>query len=647
MTIREIAEYANVSPATVSKVINGKDHDISKATRDRVLQVVKAYQYVPYSNLREMMAKSISVVALLISYPLFENTAFFSAIERLAKNSGFNLIICQSIEDETDLQQQLKMLLAKFVDGVILCVDKLSYLDIAKRILGNTVPFCVLSPFDLPENNACRYLHQKSAYLAVDALLALGHQRIGVLLDDAASKFTTGEVVIGIQKCLSNYGLSWSEETFLHLDLSQNNTERIYQRFAQNITAFYCQTSLIADACTRMALEKGLRIPQDFSVVLDNGTPPIPTTKPVSASLVPYDEIGENMFSMLLAQIYHNKVGKKELTASAHFQSGQSSAPPPDSGPGVVVVGNCVTNVFIYTQKIPAANEQQISQFVNSIPGGKCVDQSIGVAKLGAEAYIVGRIGKDSEGQEIRNRLLANSVHLDGLVSDQTSASGKSFLTIPQGGGTATVSYPGANLNLDIRQIRESRNLFQKAGYCLITTEIPPNIIKYVLRLCEEFQVVSFLKPSNPRSFSLSLLSSVDYFIPNRSEAARLLKKDSGEVNMAETFFSAGCENVIITLGGDGCYLRNRQHKLHVPAAPFQSVDPTGAACCFIDALAVEIGAGNSLPYALCYATFAAGLSISQLGTHPSFPTKQQMSLYYDEINHLYNKICRQYALSL
>ena len=52
MTIREIAELANVSIATVSKIINHKDSEISEATRQRVLKIIREYQYSPYSNLK-------------------------------------------------------------------------------------------------------------------------------------------------------------------------------------------------------------------------------------------------------------------------------------------------------------------------------------------------------------------------------------------------------------------------------------------------------------------------------------------------------------------------------------------------------------------------------------------------------------------
>ena len=107
----------------------------------------------------------------------------------------------------------------------------------------------------------------------------------------------------------------------------------------------------------------------------------------------------------------------------------------------------------------------------------------------------------------------------------------------------------------------------------------------------------------------------------------------------AEQLFQKGCPNVIVTLGGNGCYLKNRQYSLHIPAANFNIVDTTGAANCFIAALAVSLSKGSPLLYAISYATYAAGISITLPGVQTSFPDRQQLEIYLDEIQDLYRSL--------
>ena len=97
------------------------------------------------------------------------------------------------------------------------------------------------------------------------------------------------------------------------------------------------------------------------------------------------------------------------------------------------------------------------------------------------------------------------------------------------------------------------------------------------------------------------------------------------------------CQNtLIVTMGARGCYLKNSEYSHFFPAAPFTPVDTTGAANCFISALAVSLGEGNDLPYSICFATYAAGLSVTQQGTQLSFPSRAQLDIYQDDIHAMY-----------
>ena len=136
-------------------------------------------------------------------------------------------------------------------------------------------------------------------------------------------------------------------------------------------------------------------------------------------------------------------------------------------------------------------------------------------------------------------------------------------------------------------------------------------MISYTLKNCAKHQVEVLLKPSSIDYFPDELLPYVDYFIPNQHELDKLLPSHLSYEEKADILCQKGCRNVIITFGREGCYLKNKDLAISIPAANFRSIDTTGAANCFIAALSVSLSQNMPLLYALCYATYAAGLSLS------------------------------------
>ena len=90
MNIRDLARLAGVSPSTVSKVINGKDDSISAATRERVLNLVKEYNYQAYSAAMDSGSKSFILGVLLKSFEQCAAYGLFhhSAIQRRRSGAG-------------------------------------------------------------------------------------------------------------------------------------------------------------------------------------------------------------------------------------------------------------------------------------------------------------------------------------------------------------------------------------------------------------------------------------------------------------------------------------------------------------------------------------------------------------------------------
>ena len=96
--------------------------------------------------------------------------------------------------------------------------------------------------------------------------------------------------------------------------------------------------------------------------------------------------------------------------------------------------------------------------------------------------------------------------------------------------------------------------------------------------------------------------------------------------------WNLGVENVIVTLGKEGCYLRNAEYARHFPAAGFESIDTTGGADAFISALAVYLSENVPLVRALGFATYSAGITVTRQGVQPAMPDRITLEMYQDMI---------------
>lgn len=89
MNIQDIAKLAGVSASTVSKVMNGKDKDISEETRKKVLEVIEKENYIPYSKFREKAGMKSHLIGLILKTQNRERENIILTVEKKAKEKGY------------------------------------------------------------------------------------------------------------------------------------------------------------------------------------------------------------------------------------------------------------------------------------------------------------------------------------------------------------------------------------------------------------------------------------------------------------------------------------------------------------------------------------------------------------------------------
>ena len=632
MNIKEIATLADVSVSTVSKIINNKDESISDSTRKKVLKIIDEYQYSPYSNI--CVSSRSNLIGLLISSYDEAVCKILDGIQNTAFEKGYTTITANI---SSDAEKQVRILESKKIMGVIVTAATPQIEKAVQSLKQQKIPIIMLNNEDFSEVPSVFCKKKGAGYLATKFLLKKGHRFIGYLgcqtPDEAERKVQEGYT----EALYENGILCNSSFSFIgnsNMQAGQAGTQALINT---NVTAILCQNSETACYCYQTLREKGIDIPKDMSVISAEDSKLAELLKPqLSAVEQPYFELGKAATKMLIHMI-EDKRGpqKKQLELQPVLNHRKSIAHPLSNkrgqGKKIVVVGSINMDIAVNVPHIPRDGETILATGTTFLPGGKGANQAVGVSKLDGLVYLIGRLGDDADGKEIYGSLVNNAVKTEGIIFDNACQTGKAYINVAQDAGSTIVEYPGANHNLDRSQIDMYRHIFNGAEYCLLSLEIPSATAEYAITLCNEKNVKVILKPV--RSFNLNILNQIDFIVPNEKELNFLISGDGSVEEKAEQLYTGGANNVIVTLGHNGCYLKNKEYATFFPAADFIPLDTTGAADAFISALAVFLSEGMKIPNAIWYATYSAGLSVTRLGVQSALPDRMALNVYEDDIN--------------
>ena len=617
MTMAEIAKLAGVSVSTVSKILNHKDQAIREDTRQRVLDLIEAHHYVPFGN---RLVKQAANLLGVLSGPV-PNQAMLGAILQRAQESGYAVLI-QSFRNAEEEYQCANRLFSHYVDGVLWCKSTQSDQAVSKIFAEHDIPVLEINPAAPPSEHNAFFSYLELGMAAAEAVLSAGHERIGCIVPNG--EYGCREFVDGVRQALLKQGLSYqASDTIVWAD---NFYEQI--DWLEAHTAALCFNETTATALYQRALQARYSVPDMLSVVtLYSGGSPL--SVPLSYFQTPYQAIGRFAAESLISQIAGN--GSQPIYHENFKVSGPDSIAPPHvrGRKKILVMGTINMDTLLYVDHYPGLGETTNVLHRSFFPGGKGLNQALATARLNGNAHLIGCLGKDVDGRGIQALLRSNAIGLDGVWESETEPTGRAYIQIQSDGESGILIVDGANQCVTEDQLESRRPLFRDTAYCLLQTELPQNVVIQAAALAKEAGARVILKPCAVDTIQENLLRYVDILVPNKQEAERLLPGRVGPDEQADAFLRCGVGTVIITLGEDGCLVYQGKRRWHIPAAPVQSVDTTGAADAFIATLAVYLARGAELLVAAQYATCAAGLSTTRYGVPPSLVERGELELFY------------------
>ena len=305
-TIREVAESAGVSYATVSHVINNT-RLVSPETRERVLAAMDALNYRPNALARSLRQGKTNTLGLVLpdsANPFFAEIS--RSIEDEAFKKGYSVFLCNT---ELDTQRELfyvDVLSKKQVDGIVF-VAAGDQADSLEFLVGRNMPVVMIDR-EVPsvEVDAVLTDNQLGGYLATRHLLELGHQRIACI-SGPSSITPSAERMIGYRKALEEAGLPYDEKLILRGDYhAQSGMEITHSILKMNPrpTAIFALNDLMALGALRAAAEDGCTVPGDLAVVgYDDLEIARFTNPPLTTIAQPKKEIGIKAIELLVDRI--------------------------------------------------------------------------------------------------------------------------------------------------------------------------------------------------------------------------------------------------------------------------------------------------------------------------------------------------------
>ncbi len=303
--------------------------------------------------------------------------------------------------------------------------------------------------------------------------------------------------------------------------------------------------------------------------------------------------------------------------------------------PKILVAGSFIMDQIVSTEVFPDEGESVFGRTFRKAPGGKGANQAVQAARLGADVTMVGKLGRDADGEVMLRTCREAGVNTEHILFDEEEASGCAVIILESRKGEQArnriIVLPGANMTIRPEETAWLREEIGAYDMVMLQLEIPMGINEMIAEYAYRAGVPVMLNPAPYAPVSDGLLRHVTYVSPNEHEAAALtgVKTDrsDGKADMEQvreaciSLRDRGAENVLVTLGENGAVLYNDGGFIAEPCArDVTAADPTAAGDSFTAAFCTGTVLGWETEDRLRFASHTAALTVSSVGAMPSLP---------------------------
>lgn len=335
MNIKEIAEKAGVSVATVSYVLN-KTGSVGNNTRKRVMQIVEESGYVPNRIAKGLRANKTNTIGVLAEdITSFQTPRIINGINTYMEAHGYHILLsdmallkktCGKYNEISDIfhccvEESLRLFESAQVDGII-------YVSFHDRDVSNllkNIEKPLIYTYCYDESNEYHYVTYDNKIVtkqAIQFLIDNGHRKIGIIWGNRDSK-PAQKRYQGYKECLEENGFALNEEYVYDGDWEYDSGLKAYEQYkkAENKpTAVFAMNDLMAMGFMKAALEDGLQLPENISIIgFDNRESSRYFYPDLTTVDLPLEEMGYESAKSLLKIIEHKKLDNGKLVLPCQF----------------------------------------------------------------------------------------------------------------------------------------------------------------------------------------------------------------------------------------------------------------------------------------------------------------------------------------
>ncbi|MGG1629928.1 catabolite control protein A [Rossellomorea sp. NRS-1567] len=316
VTIYDVAREANVSMATVSRVVNGNPN-VKPATRKKVLEVIDRLGYRPNAVARGLASKKTTTVGVII--PDISNIFYAElarGIEDIATMYKYNIILSNSDQNVEKELHLLNTMLGKQVDGILFLGGHISE-EHVQEFERSPVPIVLAGAVEETNKVPSVNIDYKAAsYDAVSELLEKGHKRIGFVSGPFHDTINMKFKLEGYREALAKAGVEYSDDLVVEGEYTYDSGLEAWQKFSElgdKPTAIFVGNDETALGVVHGAQDQNVSIPDEVEVISFDNTRLALMVRPQLTSVVqPLYDIGA--VAMRLLTKYMNKETVEEST---------------------------------------------------------------------------------------------------------------------------------------------------------------------------------------------------------------------------------------------------------------------------------------------------------------------------------------------
>lgn len=305
----------------------------------------------------------------------------------------------------------------------------------------------------------------------------------------------------------------------------------------------------------------------------------------------------------------------------------------------VCVLGSMNMDIVLKVNNMPKVGETIFANDLQNVPGGKGANQAVAAKRLGAEVYMISKVGSDSTGETLTKSLVQDNINVNFIFKDEKNPTGTAVISVDQDGNNSIIVAAGANMSIKKEEIEKAEKVIRECQILISQFETPVETTIEAFKMAKSAGKVTILNPAPAKKIPEQLLKYTDIVVPNETEAYELtgvtVKDLDSAKEAAKKFMEKGVKYTIITLGANGAAVISEDKSEIVEAYKVKAVDTTAAGDTFIGGFSSKLNADNlcfeGIKRAVKFGNKCSSIAVQREGAQPSIPYLKEIIEVYGE----------------